>query len=157
MKGIVVLGTESKVGKTYCSILLLQQLLNEGATPGYFKWAATGVASMAESEAALVQSSCRINQELSEMLPFIYPSPGPVHLVARASQRFINQRVVMERFAWNLATHSHMVVEGVGDVISPLIMENDQVLMQEDFIFKLQLGVILVVKMAPDALNQSGQ
>ncbi len=155
MAGVILLGTEPRVGKTYASILLLQELLRLGQNPAYFKFAATGIASLERSEAAVVQASCRLDQNLNDMIPYYCTASGPVHLAARRAMHFINERAITERFAWSLATHSHIVVEGVGEVVSPLIMERDQVLLQEDLIFKLQLKVILVVRMSAAALNNS--
>ena len=47
--GVILLGTEPRVGKTYASILLLQELLRLGQNPAYFKFAATGFASLERS------------------------------------------------------------------------------------------------------------
>ena len=155
MRGVILLGCTPKVGKTYCARLLIDAMLRHRQQVGYFKFAATGVSNIEQSEAAYILEHCRVNQELSEMLPYTLKGKGPVHLQARREQHFLSEARVTERFAWNLATHSMMVVEGVGEVVSPLIMERDQVLLQEDLIFKMQLGVILIVKMSASALNES--
>lgn len=155
MAGVILLGTEPKVGKTYISILLLKELKRLGYTPGYYKFAASNVKSLAHSEAALVAESCSLDQELSEMLPYYCKSAEPVYLAARRENHFVKERVITERYAWNCATHNQMVVEGVGEVVTPLIMETDQVLFQEDLMFKLQLKVFLVVRMSASALSQS--
>ena len=155
MAGMILLGTEPKVGKTYISILLVQELKRLGCTPGYYKFAATGVRNLEQSEAAMVSDACALDQELNEMIPYHYTVSEPVHLAARREQRFIKERVITERYAWNCATHNQMVVEGVGEIVSPLIMENNQVLFQEDLIFKLQLKIFLVIRMSASALSQS--
>lgn len=155
MAGVILLGTEPKVGKTYIAILLLQELKRLGCIPGYYKFAATGVQSLEQSEAALVSDSCALDQELSEMIPYYCNCAEPVHLAARRERHFVKERVLTERYAWNCATHNQMVVEGVGEIVSPLIMENNQVLFQEDLIFKLQLKIFVVIRMSASALSQS--
>lgn len=153
--GVILLGAEPKVGKTYVSILLIEELKRLGCTPGYYKFAATGVQSLERSEAAFVSESCALDQELSEMIPYYCTSAEPVHLAARREKHFVKERVITERYAWNCATHNQMVVEGVGEIVTPLIMENNQVLFQEDLIFKLQLKIFLIVRMSASALSQS--
>ncbi|MDQ9835041.1 hypothetical protein RFY41_18795, partial [Acinetobacter soli] len=66
------------------------------------------------------------------MIPYIYRHSGPVHLLGRKTGNYIDAQVIQERFGWNTATHSCMVLEGIGDIISPLIMEDNEVLLQED-------------------------
>lgn len=155
MKGVVLLGTEPKVGKTYIAGLLISAIQRAGKNPGYFKCAATGVPSIEQSEAALLRSQCNLGQELNEMIPFTYKASGPIHLVSRKAKRYVSKSVIQERLGWNMATHQCLVIEGVGEVISPLIMEDDRVLMQEDIISQLKLNVILVVRMCQSALNQA--
>ncbi len=155
MRNLILLGAEPKVGKTYVATLLIQALKKGGFNPGYFKFAQSAIPSIEQSDAALVNNKCNCGQNLQEMLPYVYQSNLPVHLAARESGNFINPQVIQERFAWNIATHPIMVVEGVHEVICPLIMEDNQVLMQEDLISKLKLDPILVLRMSASALNQA--
>lgn len=154
MKGVILLGCGPKVGKTHAAIALIRALKRRNVNPGYFKFACTGCTSLDDSEAAQVQQACNLDQELTEMVPYFYKQNLPVHLAARESNRFVSPSKVSERFAWNLATHSHMVVEGLGDIISPITMEEDSVLLQDDLIRRMRLGTILVVKMGASALSQ---
>ncbi|MCK0526576.1 MULTISPECIES: dethiobiotin synthase [unclassified Anaerobiospirillum] len=155
MKSVILLGAEPKVGKTYIASLLIQALKRSGQNPGYFKFAQAGISSIEMSDAAAIQNKCNVGQELSEMLPYVYSENLPVHLAARESGNFINPRVIQERFGWNVATHPVMVVEGTGEVICPLIMEDNQVLMQEDLISRLKLNTVVVLRMSSSSLNQA--
>ncbi len=155
MAGVALLGCEPKAGKTYVASLLLKALKQAGLNPGYFKCAATGVPSIEQSEAAAIRSMIPTGQELAEMLPYVYRQSGPVHLVARKTGKYVDAHVLQERFGWNAATHSCMVFEGIGDIISPLIMEDNEVLLQEDIISKLRLNVVPIVRMSAKSMNQA--
>lgn len=136
-------------------MVLLNHLKQKGANPGFFKFAVNGAPSIEQSELATVSRNCNLNQELSEMSPYFYPTTEDIYLASRNMRRLVNVSKITELFGWNLATHSHMIVEGVGSIISPLIMEQNQVLFQDDLIKKLNLGIILVVKAGPDAINHA--
>lgn len=155
MRNLILLGAEAKVGKTYVATLLLQALKRAGYQPGYFKFASCAPVSIEQSEAALVNSKCNLGQDLSEIVPYFYQSNLPVHLAARESGNFISPSVIQERFGWNIATRNIMIVEGVQEIICPLIMEDNQVLMQEDLISKLRLEPIVLIRMSASALNQA--
>lgn len=155
MQHLILLGTATKVGKTYSAMVLLNHLQQYGANPGFFKFAVNGAPSIEQSELATISRSCRLNQELSEMSPYFYPTTEDIYLASRNMRRLVNPSKVVEHFGWNIATHSHMVVEGVGSIISPLIMESNQVLFQDDLIRRLNLNIVLVVKAGSDAINHA--
>ena len=155
MPGVALLGCEPKAGKTYISALLLKALKQSGLNPGYFKCASTGVKSIEQSEAAQIRSLVPTGQELTEMIPYIYRHSGPVHLLGRKTGNYIDAQVIQEHFGWNTATHSCMVLEGIGDIISPLIMEDNEVLLQEDIISRLRLNVVPIVRMSAKSMNLS--
>ena len=152
-QGVILLGLEPKVGKTYCSILLIKALQQARLNPGFFKLVDTGKADLNKSDAARVARACRLQQDPSEMCPYVLKHPGPAYLAARKSKMLIATQTLSERYGWNFATHSHMVVEGSGEVITPLMFEPNQILLQEDVITRLKLSVIVVVKLTTAAVN----
>lgn len=154
MNTICLVGTEPQVGKTFNSILLINYLRQKGANPGYFKPIATNTPSIEQSEAALVRQSCDTNQELTEMNCYCYPAKASVHLTSRESGRYIDLGRIAQTYAWNVATHSHMIVETVGGTVSPLILDKERILMQDELLRRLKLNnIILVAKAGLGAIN----
>lgn len=155
VSGLMLLGTESKVGKTYVAVLLLQALQRARANPGYFKILDTGARSIEMSDAAQVKASCRLGQELSEMVPYVLPQTGPAYLAVRAARLAPSMAHISQRYGWNVATHSHMIVEGIGELLTPLMCESNHIILQQDIATKLKLGLVLVVKMSASALSHT--
>lgn len=152
-QGVIMLGLEPKAGKTYCSILLIKALQQARLNPGYFKLVDTGKAELSQSDAAQVVRACHLHQDPAEMCPYILKQPGPAYLAARKSKQLIATQTLSERYGWNFATHNVMVVEGSGEVITPLMFEPNQILLQEDVITRLKLSVLLVVRLTTAAVN----
>lgn len=154
MNTVCLIGTEHQVGKTYNAILLLKYLRQLGATPGYFKPIAANTPSVEQSDAFIVKQSYDSNQELSEMICYSYTANASIHLSSRESRRYIDPAKIAQTFAWNISTHSHMVVETVGGPVAPLILDKERVMMQDDLLKRLKISnVVLVSKAGLGAIN----
>lgn len=154
MNSICLIGTEPQVGKTYNAILLARYLKQKGANPGYFKPVAINTPSLEKSDAATVQKSCEVHQELHEMLCYYYPAKASVHLSSRETGHYIDLSKISQSYAWCIATHSHTIVEMVGGTVTPLMLDKERVMMQDDLIKRLKLNnVVLVAKAGFGAIN----
>lgn len=154
MNNVCLIGAEHQVGKTYNAILLLKYLRQLGATPGYFKPIAANTPSVEQSDAAFVRQHCDTNQELREMICYCYPANASIHFCSREARRYVDLSQIAQVFAWNIATHSHMIVETVGGPVSPLILDKERVLMQDELIKRLKLSnVVLVAKAGLGSIN----
>lgn len=154
MNSICLIGTEPQVGKTFNAVLLINYLRQRGANPGYFKPVALGTPSLEKSEAMLVRQQCTTHQELSEMTCCIYPAKASIHFSARETGRYVDLEQIAQTYAWNIATHSHMIVETAGGTVTPLILNKERVLMQDDLIKRLKIrNVILVAKAGFGSIN----
>lgn len=154
MNSVCLIGTEPQVGKTFNAILLINYLRQRGASPGYFKPVASGTPSIEQSEAMLVLQKCNTHQELTEMMCYCYPAKASIHLSARESGRYIDVGRIAQSYAWNVATHSHMIVETAGGTVTPLILDKERILMQDELLRRLKVNnVILVAKAGFGAIN----
>lgn len=57
-KGIFITGTDTDIGKTYVTALLVKTLREAGYDAGYYKAAISGADSVAESDAGFVNRFC---------------------------------------------------------------------------------------------------
>lgn len=155
LRNFILLGTEEKVGKTYVGTLLMNLLYTFDYQYGYMKFAEVGVDSIERSATAAVKDRYDIILDINDMLPYCYSYNMPVHLAGRKSNNLIDADNIQKTFAWNVSLCGAMIVEGVQDVVSPLVMEDDRVLTQVDLISKLNLSPILVVRMSDSAINHA--
>lgn len=81
MKQLMIIGTDTDVGKTYVSGLILKKLHENGKKAAYFKAAMSGNVhltdgSLLPGDADFVKTISGISQPLADMCPYVYETAG---------------------------------------------------------------------------------
>ena len=71
-KGLFITGTDTDVGKTYVTALLVKTLRKAGFDVGYYKAAISGAPTVAESDAGFVNRFAGINEPEDMILSYLY-------------------------------------------------------------------------------------
>lgn len=144
-KGYFITGTDTGVGKSWCSAALMVKLREQGYTVVGMKPVASGCVQTAEGlrndDALLLQAQASIELPYETINPFAYAPPIAPHIAAQQAGRSIQIDIIRDDFLRIAKQVDQVIVEGVGGWRVPL-NETETV---ADLAKALGLPVILVV------------
>ena len=163
--GFFITATDTGVGKTMVSALLLDFLLRRGVKAGYQKWVATGCDGPLPEDLAAVLACCRAGADaiaLSDLVaadpaalelavPYRFRLPASPHLAAEAESGLVDIQRLQELFRQALATYEVLLVEGVGGLLVPL---NRRTLLV-DLVAEFSLPVLVVARSGLGTINHT--
>ena len=155
MPGIFVTGTDTGIGKTYCSCLLLRKLQQENYTAVGMKPVASGAtetkAGLRNEDALLLQGASSISLPYKEINPYVFSSPIAPHIAAKDAGIIIKCDLIKACYKKLQQQADWVVVEGVGGWQVPINATQTMA----DVATLLGLPVILVVGMRLGCLNHT--
>lgn len=119
---LFVTGTDTGVGKTFVSSLLLRHFLRHGIAAGYQKWVSTGTAGRSEDLASCLGTAGLPSEPHLAALqtPYCFGLAASPHLAARLEAKEIDPDHLLD-CTKRLAKHFDvLIVEGVGGCLVPL-------------------------------------
>lgn len=152
-KGLFITGTDTDVGKTYVTALLVKTLRKAGFDVGYYKAAISGAPTVAESDAGFVNRFAGINEPEDMILSYLYQNAVSPHLAARIEGNPVEKQVILK--AWERVTKAYLYVtmEGSGGIMCPIRHDEKAVYYLEDIIQWLHLPVLVVANAGLGTIN----
>lgn len=144
-QGIFVTGTDTGVGKTLVSSLLVSALLGQGKKANYFKPVQTG----SDLDTPRVAHLSGIKPVDLIHPVYSFQAPASPHRAAALENQEI--RIDLIRETWNQIQGGHWVVEGAGGLLVPL--NSNQTI--RDLIQALQLPVLVVASARLGTINHT--
>ena len=152
-KGLFITGTDTDVGKTYVTALLVKTLRKAGFDVGYYKAAISGAPTLAESDAGFVNRFAGINEPEDMILSYLYQNAVSPHLAARIEGNPVEKEVILK--AWERVTkaYPYVTMEGSGGIMCPIRHDEKAVYYLEDIIQWLHLPVLVVANAGLGTIN----
>lgn len=152
-KGLFITGTDTDVGKTYVTALLVKTLRKTGFDVGYYKAAISGAPTVAESDAGFVNRFAGINEPEDMILSYLYQNAVSPHLAARIEGNPVEKEVILK--AWERVTkaYPYVTMEGSGGIMCPIRHDEKAVYYLEDIIRWLHLPVLVVANAGLGTIN----
>ena len=152
-KGLFITGTDTDVGKTYVTALLVKTLRKAGFDVGYYKAAISGAPTVAESDAGFVNRFAGINEPEDMILSYLYQNAVSPHLAARIEGNPVEKEVILK--AWERVTkaYPYVTIEGSGGIMCPIRHDEKAVYYLEDIIQWLRLPVLVVANAGLGTIN----
>jgi dethiobiotin synthetase len=154
MRGLLITGTDTGVGKTVVAAGLARVLRSRGINVGIMKpfAAARGIFSRkyrSEDTAILARAAHALDAD-REMNPFFYSVPAAPYVASAVTkQTKVSIPIALEAFH-NLANrHDILIVEGIGGIMVPLTKTETFA----DFIKILDIPTIIVARCSLGTLN----
>ncbi|QEG24604.1 dethiobiotin synthase [Mariniblastus fucicola] len=154
--GLFVTGTDTEIGKTWVSTIIVRDLVKAGYRVGVYKPLASD--SVSDGQNNISEDALQLweaaGQPLTtkEVCPQCFQAPLSPHLAARAEGREVDSELVRSGIeAW--ADFDIVVVEGCGGLMSPVDDESFFADVAQDFGFP----VLIVVDNRIGAINQGLQ
>ncbi len=154
-QGIFVTATDTEVGKTFVSAVLLKLLLDHGVKATYFKPVATGCEKRGHE---LIPEDLERVKELTGLqfsvdlhCPYRYIYPVAPLAAAQLEDRPINVEKIYKSLDTLLKSYPVVVVEGVGGVLVPITEKTLLLDIMED----LRLPSLVVCRPSLGTVNHS--
>ncbi|MEJ2155561.1 MAG: dethiobiotin synthase [Desulfobacteraceae bacterium] len=152
---ISVVGTDTGVGKTVVSLLLMQRLYARGYHPFYLKPFQTGCATPydADSDAAFVyrHTAPLSRKDPGQSVVYCLPNPKAPYFAARDAGMTIHLEKVLQAMETRRSTHSPLIVEAAGGLLVP-ITERHTVL---DLLSQTNCRPLLVARAGLGTINHT--
>ena len=153
--GIFVTGTDTEIGKTVCSCLLIEALQQRGLRVAGMKPVASGgqyrQGQLVNDDALQLQQQSGLNQGYELVNPYVFELPVAPHLAARQVGVIIRPEPIQQAFTRLKTDADQIVVEGVGGWRVPLNAQETLA----DVARLLALPVVLVVGLRLGCLNHA--
>lgn len=154
-KGLFITGTDTEVGKTLVSCLLLRTLAEQGHKVIGMKPVASGADKrengLQNEDALALLKSSNIEASYHLINPYCFSRPIAPHIAAAQAGIKIESEIILNNFNSLSAMADIVIVEGVGGWLVPLGESNDM----SDLALELNLPVILVVGIRLGCINHA--
>jgi dethiobiotin synthetase len=138
--GVMLVGTDTEVGKTFVACRLIEQWVGQGTRVGAYKPVASGALSQEGSDANLLWLASGRRGTLKQVNPQSFMAPLAPPMAAELEGREVDdERIVAGAAAWE-SECDFIVVEGAGGLMSPISWKMTNASLAQ----KLQLPLILV-------------
>ena len=154
MRGILITGTDTSVGKTFIAAALVRNLHARGINVGVMKpfAAANRIFSgryRSEDTAILARAAHSMDPD-KMMNPFFYSVPAAPYVASAVKQEAkVSISTVLNSFHDLAAKHDIVIVEGIGGLMVPLTESETFA----DFARILNLPIIVVARFSPGTFN----
>jgi dethiobiotin synthetase len=147
--GLFITGTDTGVGKTYFTALLLAALRRQGIAAAAFKPVACGVGG--RNDAKLYRRLMNNEVPLDAINPVYLRRPLAPLVAARLENRRIDLRKVFSSYELLVANHQPILIEGAGGLLVP-IKRNYFV---SDLAKQFGLPVVIVARLGLGTINHT--
>ncbi len=119
MRGLFVMGTDTDVGKSYVSDLVIRHLVSRGVVVGAYKPVASGIDTIQDGDPASCGGPRAVAGRSTGFVPKRSWLPSAALAAQRQSAR-VDDRLLRTGAQWWQNHCELLVVEGAGGVMSPL-------------------------------------
>jgi dethiobiotin synthetase len=125
MKTLLVTGTDTGVGKTWISRLLIRELRNQGIDTGAYKPACSGSERHSDgsecwADVETLYEACDGEFDRSLICPQTFSAPLAPNVAALEEGRTVNPALIFSAMELWRKHVDHLVIEGAGGLLSPL-------------------------------------
>lgn len=122
MRGVIILGTDTEVGKTYLAAALARELVARGTRVGVYKPVASGLSSAQPGDAEILwrAASLTSSHPIAAVCPQQFIAPLAPPMAARAEGKVVDEPMLLNGALWWRGKCEWLIIEGVGGVLSPV-------------------------------------
>lgn len=160
-KTLFVIGTDTDVGKTYVTGLLLKKLREDGKKAAYFKAAMSGnerdaQGNLIPGDALHVKTMSGIDQPLDTMCPYVYERAVSPHLAAQIEGNPVELTRVLQELHSLCTNYDFVTMEGSGGILCPIRVDQTTQLFLPDLIRACGMDCLLVADAGLGTINAVG-
>ncbi|MCZ6804005.1 MAG: dethiobiotin synthase [Proteobacteria bacterium] len=154
-KGVFITGTDTGVGKTRFTVILMEALKKQGHQVAGMKPIASGAilddGSLINEDARLIMHHCSKVTRYDLINPVVFEPPVAPHIAASQKKEIVDLDKIIASYGQLASNDRFVVVEGIGGWRAP-ISDNKSIV---DLVRMLDLPVILVVGIRLGCINHA--
>ena len=150
MRGLLVTGTSTEVGKTVVAAVIARNLVDGGETVSVFKPALSGLDDPGEPDHEILRRASGSEQSDDEIAPYRFGPAVSPHLAAEMAGEQIDPATVLAA-ARAAGRRGTLVCEGVGGLLVPMTWRYSV----RDFARDLGLPLVIVASPALGTINHT--
>lgn len=158
-KGIFITGTDTDVGKTYISAILMRSLIKRNVNATYFKAALSGAEKvdnkLVPGDAKYVCDIAGINLNYDEIVSYTFETPVSPHLASVIENKEIKIEKIQKDFENLSSKYDFILAEGSGGIICPIKFNENECILLEDIIKLLGFDVLVVARSSVGTINHT--
>ena len=148
--GLVILGTDTDIGKTYVACRIIESLVRDGVAVGAYKPVASGAPSLDQSDGFKLWQASGQRGLLVEVTPQHFLAPFAPPIAAEMENKQVSDKAILIG-ARNWASRCDiLILEGAGGLMSPL----SWTMTNASLAIELQIPVVLVSENRLGVVNQ---
>jgi dethiobiotin synthetase len=165
-QGLFITGTDTGVGKTVVTAVILAYLRQQGKKVGVMKPIETGVdsdcSSPANSDALFLMECGDIEDDLSLVCPIRMKAAASPYQAGLIESRVLEPETILSAYRTLSHKYDWMLVEGVGGIRVPITCNYEVIDLMRDLglpavvVTRYQLGTLNHTQMSLDTLKQNG-
>lgn len=159
MGGLFVTATDTGVGKTVVSALLIRGMRRRGFRTGAMKPAETGCPEvggrLVPQDGELLREMAEMDEPLDVVVPERFAPPLAPLVAARVEGRSVDLKRIIGTFGRLRAAHDMMVVEGAGGLLVPFAETGTGIYYVADLVRDLGLPLVVVARPGLGTLNHT--
>ncbi len=153
MKNVLfITGTDTGVGKTYISTLIIKSLLNLGIKAGYFKPVETGCDPFCEDALKLSKIT---GQSIEESVLYQFKFPVAPYVAQIEENKKISIEKILEKIKYLSKKYEFLIVEGAGGIMVPITEEKGKIITYLDLINLTKMPVLVVSRANLGTINHT--
>ena len=166
MSGFFITGTDTEIGKTFVSSLLIKLLAEEGLKVVGMKPIASGAktidGSLKNDDALSLIEASNVDVDYKIINPYVFEPAVSPHIAAEDAGIAIDLKKIMSNFAELEKISDVVIVEGVGGWFAPLSLHTTVADLAEELnqpiilVVGLRLGCLNHALLTAQAIRQSG-
>ncbi len=155
--GLMIVGTDTDVGKTYISTRIAKQLTSEGVLTGAYKPACSGAVFDEETGDLYWDDVKQLAEAIEQKFPVericpqTFQAPLAPPVAAQKEGKRVDEPLLRQGALWWQDQADFLIVEGVGGILCPLT----ESILIADFAAELQYPVLIVARAGLGTINHS--
>lgn len=158
-QSLFLVGTDTDVGKTYVAGLLMKKFREMGYNLGYYKAVLSGGYYAGEQlipgDAEYVLEQGQLDEEYESCVSYTLENSISPHLAARWEGVHIDLEKIKNDYQYIASKYEHVIVEGSGGIVCPIVLEEDRHILLEDIIKALEIPVVVIARAGLGTINHT--
>ncbi|MGL5717637.1 MAG: dethiobiotin synthase [Paraclostridium sp.] len=157
--GIFIIGTDTDVGKTYVSALLMKKLIENKINATYYKAVLSGAYEEDDKlipyDAKYVCDTSGLKEDYENIVSYSFKTPVSPHLASIIENKDIDLNKIESDFNKLKSKYEYILVEGSGGIICPIKINEKETILLEDIIKMTGFDVLLVTRASVGTINHT--
>ena len=158
---VFVTGTDTDIGKTYITGLIIKKMIDSGFDATYFKAAASGNekddnGDLIPGDAAVVKKISGLRDDLKDLIPYVYEVALSPHLACQIEGHPVDMDVVRRYYQALCSRHEYITMEGSGGILCPInVTSSENEIWLEDVIKEFKMSCIVIADAGLGTINHT--